>query len=338
MHTGGASKAGQPLCPRQPPRGVGGAAVNLGQHGGGFLQPGVQRHPVVEDKAFALPVLIGVGHLGKVVQDAAVQLPRRDAQTGHPGTGFFTADAAGAVHRHPLAGGLPRGGVGQHVSREITEVADLRVDRAGKTPQPELKAVAVVQQHHVVLPDQPAPGQRADLAAGGMAGAGGIHPGNAQRHDLGLDMHLHAVKRRGLAGAVFEGHAGKPAAKQRVGAQRLLDGVNRLRAARQHAVDALGRHQHAAQHRVRRQRGEPAQARRHRSGLGQRGELVKSAVLQNGLGHSASARWALGGALGGALGEALDGRRAGRFGHWRLAHAPGADFWSVPAGTVASAP
>src|SRR5687767_3501257 len=59
----------QPACALEPPGAVGFTQVHVIQRAGCFLQPGVQRHAVVEHEAFALPVNLRIGHLLKVIED-----------------------------------------------------------------------------------------------------------------------------------------------------------------------------------------------------------------------------------------------------------------------------
>ena len=152
----------QPLGALQTPGVVGigvQVAIDLLGRGGGFVQLRVQSNAVVEDKTLALPVFVGIGQGLKVVQHAAVQLINIQPQTVlHPATEFFAAYAARAVHGHTFALVFPLLRMRLNIGRKVAEVIHARVNSAVEMTEFEFKTVAVVEQHHIVLRDEFAPG------------------------------------------------------------------------------------------------------------------------------------------------------------------------------------
>ena len=200
-----------------------------------------------------------------------MQLQHRHAQGVHPGGGFLAANAAGAVHGHALALRFPGGHLRLDPGRKVAEVTHLRIDRALEAAEPKLEAVAVVDQHHVVVRQQLAPGLRAELGADVADGFDPVHP---QRQDLGLAVHLHALERRAGAAAALAGDAAEQAAQARVVRQRRLKCVERFGCAGQHAVDAFAGDEDAAFQFAR----QLAQGGGHRLHLDHPHELVEGVV------------------------------------------------------------
>ena len=78
----------------------------------------------------------------------------------------MASDAAGAVQGNARAFGFPILQMRLNVLREMAKIGTVRIDGMVKAAEPVLEAVAVIQQHHVVLSDQLAPIRRADIDAG----------------------------------------------------------------------------------------------------------------------------------------------------------------------------
>ena len=147
----------------------------------------------------------------------------------------------------------------------------LRIDRAFETAEAKFEVIAVVDEHHVVVLHQLAPLLWVELKP---RVAHRFHAVCSQRQHLGFAVHLHALKRRGGAGAVLEGHAAEQAVQALVGCQCQLKRGQCGGHCGHHAVDAFGSHQDAAQHIV----AQFAKQLGHRVHIGQAHEFVEGAV------------------------------------------------------------
>ena len=166
-----------------------------------------------------------------------------------------------------------------HVGGEITKVGHLWVHRIGEAAHAEFKTVAVVDHHHVVPRNQLAPLLRAQVHA---RVARGVHAFHTQGHDLFFQMNFQPSKRCGLAGTAFVGHAGEGSGKTRIRLQRCGKCVQLRRCARQHAIDALCRHQHTALQAI----SQRTQGIDHRLRIGQANEFVEGNMKQRRLHRS----------------------------------------------------
>ncbi len=126
---------------------------------------------------------------------------------------------------------------------ELPETPDAGVDGAGKGAHRHLEFIAGVDHQRVGRRDQRVPVGRVDIDSDL---AGRIGRGVAESDDLFLQADLQALERHGRGMRVFQLEVVEPAAEQRAVAQLPDQFGDGALAARDGAVDALMRQQHAA--------------------------------------------------------------------------------------------
>ena len=217
-------------------------------------RPWPKRDSLVEHEAFAGPAALCCRNGFQIFQDAALEvIDLLEAMRQHEGAGLLAPDAAGAEHRHLLV----RRGI-ELAGDEVPEIAEARC--AGSTA-PSKVPISTSNWLRVSMHDQTGRFEKRVPVLRRHIGAdlpGRIGRGIAQRHDFLLQPDFR--RRNGISAAVenFSSRLSRRPPNRVPVPKRLQQRIDRLRAPREGAVDALmGQQERAFQARDRR-RGLPA--------------------------------------------------------------------------------
>ena len=205
-------------------------------------QPVAQRHAFVEYETFAAPAALLLRHAFEIAQDAALEvIDLVKSVRQQIGAGLLAADAAGAEHRDlPV---LRRVEFLRGEILELPKALDAGIDRAFEGAHRHLEGVAGVDDKRVGRRDQRVPVGGIDIGADLPRR---IDRGIAERDDFLLQPDLQPLERHLGSAREFEFEIVEPAAEQGAVLQFADERVDGFIAARNRAVDALMRQQHAA--------------------------------------------------------------------------------------------
>ena len=209
-------------------------------HIAAFRQVTVDRHTRVKDKALTVPLVLRLFHLGKVVQNSALQVVNViESEFEHERRRLLAANTASTEHRQWSVRRL----LGQFFRelRKFAKTVVARIKCTGKRANLHFVVIAGIDDHYFRVGYQFVPARCVHMLAGPFVGE---DVGPTQRDDLGLYLHPHSSKRgiNGICPACIEFFSNTELLTNPV-----HDRSNRFLAAGQRAVETFRRDQHGAQ-------------------------------------------------------------------------------------------